>query len=105
MTTELDEKAVEFLARIDHAVAVSKLKRDSLTEDDSAWKIEYYDRLITNLTDIRRRVFEGLESRVSRGQHKPGTGMGMGMWLGEWCEDREVIYACRAVEDYFRYEY
>jgi hypothetical protein len=101
----MDEKTIEFLARIDRAIEVAKLSRDRLPDGAAEWLFENYGLLIKNLTDIKQQASEGRKMRVSLGQLEPGTGLGMGMWLGEWCENDEVLGACSAVENYFRYEF
>lgn len=105
MAAGLDGRAKELVARIDRAITLATSKRDYLPEDTAVWIYENYTTLIGDLAEGRRRVIEGQEPHVSRGEHNAGTAMGTGTWLGEWCEDDDVLRACAAVENYIRYEY
>jgi hypothetical protein len=105
MTPQVDENLAEFLRRFDVAIKTAEEARTLVRPGRDSWQLEYYDLLITNLKGYRQSVVEGRLGRVSRGEVQPGTGFGMGMWLGEWCENDEVLGACSAVENYFRYEF
>ncbi|QJP13728.1 hypothetical protein G3545_08690 [Starkeya sp. ORNL1] len=101
----MDDNLVEFLRRFDVAIKMAEEARAQVRPDRDSWQLEYYQLLITNLRGYRQSVVEGRLGRVSRGEVQPGTGFGMGMWLGEWCENDDVLGACSEVENYFRYEF
>lgn len=99
-----DALAHEFLHRIDIALSLaeSKMNKAKATGGEG-WLLDEFSTFCRNLKVIRNNAAEGRLPRQSRGETQPGTGLGIGRAMGEWCEDDELLDAAKAVEDFFRW--
>jgi hypothetical protein len=55
------------------------------------WQIKLHDGFIENFTDLCSAAAADKLPRPSRGGTRPGAGLGLSRWVGEWCEDDELL--------------
>lgn len=100
---DYDALTQEFLRRLDVALSLAESKmNEAKATGGEGWMLDEFGTLCRNLKAIRSNAAEGRLPRQSRGETPPGTGLGIGRAMGEWCEDDELLDAAKAVEDFFR---
>ncbi|WP_431821930.1 hypothetical protein [Burkholderia sp. F1] len=100
----IDTNLQEFVRRIEELISVANKKRQEVVSAGGGeWLVKSYDTLIENLVDLRSTASADKLPRPSRGETRPGAGLGLSRAVGEWCEDDELLDRVRSVEDYFRH--
>lgn len=99
----VDASLQEFIRRVDALISMAKGKRQQAIDmGEQAWIASSYDTFIRNLNALRDTANQDKLPRPSRGETRPGAGLGLSRAVGEWSEDDELLGAVRDVEDYFR---
>jgi hypothetical protein len=100
---DIDASLQEFLRRLDGLISMAEEKQQrAKAAGAEAWLIESYNTLLRNLKVLRDTASQDKLPRRSRGETRPGAGLGLSRAVGEWCEDDELLDEVRNVEDYFR---
>ncbi|MDZ5645693.1 hypothetical protein [Nitrospirillum sp. BR 11828] len=102
----LDDKEEGFIKLIQDNINLSERKISEINyEKSDLWRIEYYQRLIDNLMKMKESVIAKKFPRPSSGFSPGVTNIGVTRYLGEWCDDEDVIEIARKLEAFYREKY
>ncbi|WP_145733479.1 hypothetical protein [Nitrospirillum pindoramense] len=102
----LDEEENGFIKLIQENIDLSERKISEINyEKLDTWKIEYYQRLINNLKTMKNSVISRKFPRPSSGIPPVVTNIGVTRYLGEWCDDEDVIEMAKKLEAFHRDKY